>query len=347
MQQYRLRPFAAENLARTIAVGLTAAAIALLWGDVLLGALRILFGACVLSFLLSPVAALLEKKLKRPLAALIALVGVIVLLLLALGVLLPLLSRQAAGLMQTLPEAFDRLRTLAESILAKLQALIPGLTLPKLDLRAAESGFGDVARSAIGYVSNVSNAVYQLSLMVVLCYFLLADRDRILLRTELLVPQQWRRSAVRMGKLLMRELRLYLRGQATIALAVGILATVGFLLIGVPAAPLLGAIVGLLNVIPYLGPVLGGVPAVILALGVSWQRAALALLVLFLVQQIDGMVISPRVMGNITGFSPAVVLPALFLGSRMGGVWGMLLSMPALMAIRTVYRVFVQRHENN
>ena len=105
MQQYRLRPFAAENLARTIAVGLTAAAIALLWGDVLLGALRILFGACVLSFLLSPVAALLEKKLKRPLAALIALVGVIVLLLLALGILLPLLSRQAAGLMQTWPAA--------------------------------------------------------------------------------------------------------------------------------------------------------------------------------------------------------------------------------------------------
>ena len=347
MQQHRLRPFAAQNIARTVAVALAVAVVALLWGEVLLDALRILFGACVLSFLLSPVAALLERKLKRPLAALIALVGVILLLLLALGVLLPLLARQATGLMQTLPEAFDRLRTLVERVAAKLQALVPGLTLPKIDLRAAESGFGDVARSAIGYVSNVSTAVYQLSLMVVLCYFLLADRDRILLRTELLVPQQWRKNAVRMGKLLMRELRLYLRGQATIALAVGVLATLGFFIIGLPAFPLLGAIVGLLNVIPYLGPVLGGVPAVILALGVSWQRAARALWVLFLVQQIDGMVITPRVMGNITGFSPAVVLLALFLGSRMGGVWGMLLSMPALMAIRTVYRVFVQRHENN
>ena len=137
MQQYRLRPFAAENLARTIAVALAVAAVALLWGEVLLGALRILFGACVLSFLLSPVAALLERKLKRPLAALIALVGVIVLLLLALGVLLPLLARQAAGLMETLPEAFDRLRALAESIAAKIQKLIPGVSLPKLDLRAA------------------------------------------------------------------------------------------------------------------------------------------------------------------------------------------------------------------
>ena len=73
MQQYRLRPFAAENRSRTIAVGLSVAAIALIWGNVLLGALRILFGACVLSFLLSPISALLEKKLRRPLAALIAL----------------------------------------------------------------------------------------------------------------------------------------------------------------------------------------------------------------------------------------------------------------------------------
>ena len=76
MQQYRLRPFASQNLSRTIAVGLSVAAIALIWGNVLLGALRILFGACVLSFLLSPISALLEKKLRRPLAALIALVGV-------------------------------------------------------------------------------------------------------------------------------------------------------------------------------------------------------------------------------------------------------------------------------
>ena len=105
MQQHRLRPFAAQNIARTVAVALAVAVVALLWGEVLLDALRILFGACVLSFLLSPVAALLERKLKRPLAALIALVGVILLLLLALGVLLPLLARQATGLMQTLPEA--------------------------------------------------------------------------------------------------------------------------------------------------------------------------------------------------------------------------------------------------
>ena len=152
---------------------------------------------------------------------------------------------------------------------------------------------------------------------------------------------------MRTGNALARELRLYLRGQATIALAVGVLAGLGLSVVGVPSAPLLGVFVGLFNVIPYFGPFIGGIPAVIMALSVSWQKAAFTVLALFLVQQIDGMVISPRVMGNSTGFSPAVVLLALFAGARLGNIAGMLLALPALMTVRTLYRVFVQRSEKN
>ena len=89
-----------------------------------------------------------------------------------------------------------------------------------------------------------------------------------------------------------------------------LLAALGFVVLGLPGSPLLGLFVGAMNVIPYLGPFLGGVPAVASALGFGWERALLALMVLVGVQQIDGMVISPRVMGSVTGFSPAVVLLA-------------------------------------
>ena len=82
MQQGSLRPFSRENLSRTIALALAAAVLLVFWGEVIAGALRILFGACVLTFLLSPIAALLEKKLKRPLAALLAILGVALVLLL-------------------------------------------------------------------------------------------------------------------------------------------------------------------------------------------------------------------------------------------------------------------------
>ena len=116
--------------------------------------------------------------------------------------------------------------------------------------------------------------------------------------------------------------------------------------------PFLGSKVHFANAMCLLsgmlfGPVLGGIPAVLMAFGISWQRALITIGVLFLVQQIDGLVISPRVMGSVTGFSPGTVLLALYFGSKLGGIGGLLLAVPALTAIRTLYRVFVQRYEKN
>ena len=133
---------------------------------------------------------------------------------------------------------------------------------------------------------------------------------------------------------------------AAMGTVLGALAAVGLALIGLRSALVLGVIVGVLNMIPYFGPVLGGIPAVLAALGGGWKKAALTVFVLWAVQQADGMVISPRILGGVTGLSPAAVLIAIFVGSHVCGILGMLLALPVLMTFRTAYRIFVQRHEN-
>ena len=309
-------------------------------------ALSIFFSACVIAFLLLPLAKLFERKLPRAAAAVLALVLVALAAVACLALMAPLLLKQTRDAAMLLPDALDKLKAFADGILRRLSAQLPNLALPKLDLSGQQRQISEFAKSAAAAVSGFATAAYRFALAAVLSCFFMADRDRMLLRLELAIPCAWRRNAVRAGNEILRELRLYIRGQATIALAVGVLATIGLWIIGVSGAPLLGLIVGIFNVIPYLGPVIGGVPAVILALSSSWQRALLTVAVLFLVQQIDGLVISPRVMGNITGFSPAVVLITLFLSAQIGGVWGMLLALPVMMALRTLYRVFVQRKES-
>ena len=346
----QMNPSRSEAVGRVIGIALAILAVVaacVLWGDTLLELGRIVFGGAVIAFLISPLSRLLEKKLKRPVAALLSLLAVALAIIAMFALLLPALIRQFSGLVDLAPEAFRRLRSLAEGLAQRLQDRLPELALPKISFSGAEREFGSVAKGAMNYAGSLGNGLYRFSLMAVLSFFLIADREQILLRMELLVPSAQRCLLVKTGNALVRELRLYLRGQATIALAVGVLAAAGLAIVGVPGAPLLGVFVGAFNVIPYLGPIIGGIPAVVLALSVSWQKAAFALLTLFLVQQIDGMVISPRVMGNITGFSPAVVLLALYVGARLYSVWGMLLALPALMAVRTLYRVFVQRRENN
>ena len=172
---------------------------------------------------------------------------------------------------------------------------------------------------------------------------MLIDRRQLLLRLELLIPLRLRGMAVRMGAAAQREVRVYLRAQATVSLAVGALSAFGLWLAGVRSALALGLLTGIFNLIPYLGPVLGAVPTMIAALTSGWQTALFAAIVLIIVQQLDGMLISPRVMGTLTGLSPAAVLVAVFAGGCALGVAGMLLALPVLMVIRTCVRVFVQR----
>ena len=131
-----------------------------------------------------------------------------------------------------------------------------------------------------------------------------------------------------------------------ISLVVGVLSAAGLMLVKVPSALVLGLLVGILNLIPYFGPILGSIPAVIMALQGGLRQAILAAVVLAVVQQLDGMIISPRIMGGLTGLSPASVLLAVFAGSTLSGIGGMLIALPFLMAIRTLFRVYVQKDEN-
>lgn len=332
---------------RMLRIGLPAALIALgafLLRSLLREALALILGAAATAFLLEPIARAFERRLPRPRAALAALAAVLGALAASIWLLLPSLIQEATLLTQQLPDSIRQVQAALARASAWLETQLPGVRLPEPQLDAA--ALSSLAGGTLSFAGGVADFSYLLSLMVVLGYFFLCDREKLLIRMELLVPRAVRPTAVRMGNAVCRELRLYLRGQGLIALAVGALATVGLALIGLRSALVLGAIVGVLNMIPYFGPVLGGIPAVLAALGGGWKKAALTVLVLWAVQQADGMVISPRILGGVTGLSPAAVLVAIFVGSKVCGILGMLLALPVLMTFRTAYRIFVQRHEN-
>ena len=332
---------------RMLRIGLPAALIALaaLFMHRLLGeALALILGAAAVAFLLEPLTRGYERRLARPRAALAAMGTVLGALAAAIWLLLPSLIQEATLLARQLPESLKQVQSALASASAWLEAQLPGVRLPEPQLDSAM--LASLAGGTLSVAGSVADFSCLVSLMFVLGYFFLCDRDRLLIRMELLVPRAVRPTAVRMGNAVCRELRLYLRGQGLIALAVGALAAVGLALIGLRSALVLGVIVGVLNMIPYFGPVLGGIPAVLAALGGGWKKAALTVFVLWAVQQADGMVISPRILGGVTGLSPAAVLIAIFVGSHVCGILGMLLALPVLMTFRTAYRIFVQRHEN-
>ncbi|MBR2796566.1 MAG: AI-2E family transporter [Clostridia bacterium] len=306
----------------------------------------LMLGAGLLSFVSAPLARLYEGKLPRPAAALAALVSIGAATVGLLWLLLPPVCLQLTGLVRTLPDSVARLSAWASDLRRWAQARLPALTLPEFDATALLGSLSGLAGGTVNMAVNLADWIGRVSMMVVLAFFFLCDRERLLLRLELLLPQAGRPTAVRMGNAVCRELRLYLGGQLLVAGAVSLLAVAALSIVGVGNALALGLIIGLLNMIPYFGPFIGGVPAVFIALGDGWQRAALTVLALAVVQQLDGSWISPRIMGSLTGFSPAAVLVGIYAGAQLWGVAGMLFALPVMMIVRTVFRIFVQKYEN-
>ncbi len=127
----------------------------------------------------------------------------------------------------------------------------------------------------------------------------------------------------------------FIRGQLLDALIVGILSSIGLSIINLDFAVLIGMTAGIANIIPYFGPIIGSVPAVIVGLlSGSPVKALLAVVVLVVVQQIDGALIAPKVVGNSVGLHPVFVMLSIFIGGAYFGLWGMLIAVPTAAIIK-------------
>ena len=308
--------------------------------------LSLLFGAAVIAFILRPLADFYAKKLhsQGPISLALAYLSVGAGLALALFLLIPALIGQLSLLTAQLPVLLRTLRGEAERLRDALAARGIRLEVPQFPWERAVSSLSPLVGGTASAAGSVAQVLTRLSLMLVLSFYLLRDRERLAMQAELLVPSAYRRTAVRMARAVQTEMGTYLRGQALIALAVGALSALALMAVGVQGFLVLGLTVGLLNMIPYFGPLLGAIPAVLMALTQgSVQKALLSAGSLLAVQQVDNMLISPRVMGSVTGLHPAVVLVAITLGGSLKGVWGMLFAVPAALALRAVSRNWASR----
>ena len=143
----------------------------------------------------------------------------------------------------------------------------------------------------------------------------------------------------------------YFRAQALVASITGVLLTVGFLIIGMPMAILLGLFIGLLNMVPYL-QIIGLIPAFFLALvhaletgGNLWTMLALTGLVFGVVQIIQDAILVPRILGKEMGLSPAMILLSLSIWGKLLGIFGLLIALPMTCLLVAYYRRFLIRAE--
>ncbi len=332
------------RVAVTVAL-MTAALIVL--GPRLKDALIALLFSVIIAYLIAPLMRFFEKKVSAKAAPLLAFVSVVLILVFLIGVVLfPALSE-----LSQLPGYIAAAVRQVEPILEGEQRLLSqfGLgndtfgILPKAS--DAASVISNTASFLLSGAASVVSVVSQMMVILALSFFILSDWETISVRLSLLIPSFIRPGALRAASGIRRELGAYLRAQAMIVLSVSAMAIAALYVLGSPIPLAMGLMYGLMNAIPYFGPLIGVIPPVFSALSGGWQQALVTLGALLLIQQIDNYVLSPRVVGSFSGASPAMVLFAISAGAALGSIMGMFLALPLLVSAKAAYRAFTQAKE--
>lgn len=202
--------------------------------------------------------------------------------------------------------------------------------------------------------SSMSFILSTVALIVVVLYliFILMDYEKINNGWPSIIPPKYRGIVMEITGDIEDNMNRYFRGQALIALIVGILFAIGFVIIGLPMAIVFGLFVGLLNLVPYLQTI-AIIPGFFLVLlkasepGSSMGEVVLGISIVFaLVQGFQDMVLVPRIMGKVTGMRPAVILLSLSIWGSLMGIIGMIIALPMTTLILSYYKRWVLRDEN-
>jgi len=327
----------------TIAIGLLLMALGVFFlRDFILRALRLLTSAIIIAFLLLPLCRIYERRLSPGISSAAALLTAAIILSIILTAVIIPLARGIIELYNTLPAMIRRI----EPLISALPFISAASDLSSLSPDALDY----IGRIMAGMTSSAASAITTIAdgiLSAVVAWHLLITRHMLLLKAELLIPLRFRSSILAHASEMSLEICMYLRGQGIIAVCVGLLSAIGLLLVGISAAIPLGLTAGVLNMIPYLGPLIACLPVGLVALSEGFVPAILSIGVLIAVQQIDGLILSPRIVGSATGFSPITIMISLFAAGTVWGIIGMLAAIPALIIIRTCVRVFVELGQND
>lgn len=300
----------------------------------------------VIAYILLPVVEALDNlKISRVFSILISFALSIFIILVILLWLIPIFIENIKDLTTVLPgmfeETFNNLKGFIERNipLGWQQGILRELdnSFEKVQDRITQAMY-DLISSLPGTISFILDVL----LAWILSFYILKDKEQLVSNLKFFFPKSIRGEMVCFFRDIHRVVLRFIQGQVLIALIISIIETLGLYLVGMPYAPLLGFIGGLSNIIPYFGPYIGAVPALAVALTLSPWKAVWTAVVFLVVQQLDNIYLSPRIMEGKLGLHPVTTILAVIVGGKLFGMVGLLLSVPLVamlkILIKRVYR---------
>jgi len=199
----------------------------------------------------------------------------------------------------------------------------------------------DTAGQALGYVASAAKVTFLATAILLLAFHWTLYGPRTIQSLLLLVPVSRRESIGELISAMESKVGFYVAGQGVLCLIVGLMALVAYLLIGLPNALLLALVAGLLEAVPMVGPLLGAIPAAVIALSIAPSKLIWVIVATLVIQQVENTLLVPRVMRKAVGVNPFVSLLAIFAFSSLFGIAGALMAIPIAAIIQLLLDRFV------
>ncbi len=317
--------------------------------------IRVIFAplglAILIILLLNPLITRLEqRRVPRSIATLLAYVVVLGSFTLILVITIPYVAEQVDQFSDQWPEFRDKTVSFVDDAAAEIEdrfginvdTTAVDCLLPESERTPTERECDEATRAVretitdrLGSFTEIGRSLLEILLVFVLApliaLYVLIDLPQIKRDVLALIPESHRDEAIDLGAKIYRAFSGFLRGQVFVAFIVFVLSALGFLLIGLPFWLLIGAIAGFFNLVPLIGPFIGGALGFLVGTLTSGVELGLkAAVVELIVQQLDNHIISPNVMKRTVQLHPATVMLALLAGGALAGFWGVLLGVPAV-----------------
>lgn len=319
--------------------------------------------AIIFAYIINPIVNYLERKgVKRQFGVIIVYISAILIFRILIVSVIPKTINEVSNLLTSLPGMVDTLirefNNFLSNVFAKFNIELPENfiniykeTNPKVNgnvetpqivsniLDSIKGTINDlivkVQGSLMGSLSNVISKLYgfltsafRLVLIIIFSFYFSVDKERFMLRVKKAIPNKHREDISYLTRNIDIALQQFIRGRMLMAIFVGLLTMIYLLVLRVDFAIIIGLITCIADIIPFIGPFLGCVPAVLFAFMDSPMKALWVLILFVLVQWVENNILAPKLIGDSTGLNPLVILISIIIGGGIFGVWGMVISVP-------------------
>ena len=202
---------------------------------------------------------------------------------------------------------------------------------------ARQSGVADAFPDLVSFLFSIFGGFLTAILILVLAFYLVVEEGAIKRGVTSITPKHHRETIDKVLATSRARIGRWIRGQLLLMILVFAITYLFLSLLGVPFALVLALLAGLLEIIPFIGPILSAIPAILIALSVSPLQAVFVAISYFLLQQVEGDYLTPKIMQKVAGLNPIASIVAVLIGFKLAGVVGALISIPVTMVLGVIW----------